>query len=152
QPPTTEGAGGSVARRGNGSRNGSSLSGLRLGGADTLDKRLLLTALAALKRGSFRFRLPQHWDGIDGKIAEAFNDAISLNERMASELERLSRVVGRDGRINQRASLGDVTGSWAASIESINSLIADVVHPTSETARVIGAVAKGDLSRTMALE
>ncbi|MEW6272678.1 MAG: HAMP domain-containing protein [Thermodesulfobacteriota bacterium] len=109
-------------------------------------------ALTALKRGSFRFRLPEHVDGIDGKIAQAFNDAIALNERMASELERLSRVVGREGKINQRASLGDVTGAWAASIDSVNSLIADVVHPTSETARVIGAVAKGDLSRSMALE
>src|SRR5581483_677219 len=117
-----------------------------------LDKRRLLTALSALKRGSFRFRLPEHYDGLDGKIAEAFNEAIELNERMASELERLSRMVGREGKIDQRASLGDVTGAWAESIESINSLIADVVHPTSETARVIGAVARGDLSRTMALE
>ena len=85
-------------------------------------------------------------------MADTFNDVVELNERMARELERLSRVVGKEGKIAQRASLGDVSGSWAASIDSVNSLIDDLVHPTSETARVIGAVAQGDLSQTMALE
>ncbi len=64
----------------------------------------------------------------------------------------LSRVVGKEGKINQRASIGEVTGSWADAVASVNTLIGDLVHPTSETARVIGAVAKGDLSQTMALE
>src|SRR5262249_28241580 len=63
-----------------------------------------------------------------------------------------SRAVGKEGRIAQRASLGDVTGSWADAIHSVNELVGDLVHPISETARVIGAVAKGDLSQTMALE
>ena len=65
---------------------------------------------------------------------------------------RISRVVGKEGKINQRASLGSVSGSWEESIDSVNALIGDLVHPTSETARVIGAVAQGDLSQTMALE
>src|SRR5205807_8118965 len=75
-----------------------------------------------------------------------------LNERMANELDRLGRVVGKEGKISERASLGNVSGSSAASIDSVNALVSDLVHPTSETARVIGAVAKGDLSQTMALE
>src|SRR5207253_2263034 len=48
--------------------------------------------------------------------------------------------------------MGDVTGFWRDSIDAVNLLIDDLVHPTSETARVIGAVAQGDLSQTMALE
>ena len=75
-----------------------------------------------------------------------------MNQRMAQELERISHAVGRQGRLSQRASLGDVRGSWAASVDSVNTLIDDLVHPTTEMARVIGAVAKGDLSQTMALE
>src|SRR5262249_38005684 len=67
------------------------------------------------------------------------------------ELERLSRVVGKEGKLSQRAALGDVSGSWRDAIASVNALIDDLVHPTSETARVIGAVAQGDLSQTMAL-
>src|SRR5437667_239669 len=77
---------------------------------------------------------------------------IELNERMASELGRLSRVVGKEGKLSQRLSFGDAGGFWRDSVESVNSLIEDLVHPTSETARVLGAVAQGDLSQSMALE
>jgi HAMP domain-containing protein/signal transduction histidine kinase/CheY-like chemotaxis protein len=114
--------------------------------------RHLLKALIALKKGDFSVRLPLDWNGTAGKISDAFNDVIERNERMAQELERLSRVVGKEGKIYQRADIGEVTGSWAESVASVNTLIGDLVHPTSETARVIGAVAKGDLSQTMALE
>ena len=71
---------------------------------------------------------------------------------MAGELGRLSRIVGKEGKLGQRLSLGKVDGFWEESVESVNELIEDLVHPTSETARVIGAVAQGDLSQTMALE
>jgi HAMP domain-containing protein/signal transduction histidine kinase/CheY-like chemotaxis protein len=118
----------------------------------SLDTKLLLTALTALKKGDFSVRLPLDWTGIAGKIADAFNDVIERNEKMAQELERIGRVVGKEGRISQRASIGEVSGAWADSINSVNTLVGDLVHPTSETARVIGAVAKGDLSQTMALE
>ncbi|HEY7308147.1 MAG TPA: HAMP domain-containing protein, partial [Gemmataceae bacterium] len=118
----------------------------------TVDTTALLTALAALKKGDFSVRLPMDWTGLAGKVADTFNDVVELNQRMACELDRLSRVVGKEGRITQRASLGDVSGSWADAVSSVNELIDDLVHPTSETARVIGAVAQGDLSQTMALE
>src|SRR5689334_21239823 len=117
-----------------------------------VDNRTLLSALMALKKGDFSVRLPVEWTGIAGKVADTFNEVVDLNQRMATELDRLSRVVGKEGRITQRASLGDVSGSWGAAIDSVNDLISDLVHPTSETARVIGAVAQGDLSQMMALE
>src|SRR3954447_6201274 len=117
-----------------------------------IDSTTLLVALTALKKGDFSIRLPIDWSGVAGKIADTFNEVTDRNERMARELERLSRVVGKEGRISQRATLGDVSGSWEESIASVNALIDDLVHPTSETARVIGAVAQGDLSQTMALE
>src|SRR5262249_34912063 len=106
----------------------------------------------ALKKGQSSVRLPVEWTGLAGKVADTFNEVVELNERMARELERLSRVVGKEGKINQRASLGDVSGFWQDCIDSVNTLVADLAHPTSETARVIGAVAQGDLSQTMALE
>jgi HAMP domain-containing protein len=112
----------------------------------------LLGALTALKKGKSDVRLPLNWTGVAGKVADAFNEVVELNERMASELARLSRVVGKEGRLAQRFSLGDVSGFWEESVGSVNELIDDLVHPTSETARVIGAVAQGDLSQTMALE
>ena len=116
-----------------------------------IDVTALLIALTALKKGDCSVRLPLHWTGLAGKVADAFNEVVELNDRMAGELERLSHVVGKEGKLNQRASLGDVSGFWRDSIDSVNALIGDLVHPTSETARVIGAVAQGDLSQTMAL-
>jgi HAMP domain-containing protein/signal transduction histidine kinase/CheY-like chemotaxis protein len=112
----------------------------------------LLSALTSLKRGKEGVRLPVEWTGVAGKVADAFNEVVEQNERMASELARLSRVVGKEGRLQQRLNLGDVSGFWEESVQSVNELIEDLVHPTSETARVIGAVAQGDLSQTMALE
>src|SRR5262245_27644392 len=120
--------------------------------AHGLDTTALLSALVALKQGDFSVRLPVDWTGVAGKVADTFNEVIALNRRMVKELARLSRVVGHEGKIAQRGSLGDVSGSWADAIASVNALIADLAHPTSETARVIGAVAQGDLSQTMALE
>ncbi|HWZ57916.1 MAG TPA: HAMP domain-containing protein, partial [Gemmatimonadaceae bacterium] len=117
-----------------------------------MNKSALLFALQAFRKGNFSVRLPIDLDGMDGKIADAFNDVIELNERMSEELERLSQVVGKEGKIAQRAQIGVVTGAWKESVESVNALIGDLVHPTHETARVIGAVANGDLSQTMALE
>jgi len=126
-------------------------NGSRLNG-DRLDEKQLLSALTAFKRGDFSVRLPDDWTGLGGKIADTFNDVISTNQRLARELERIGQVVGKEGRISQRASLGDVSESWGEAIGSVNGLIGDLVHPTSEMARVIGAVAKGDLSKTMEIE
>ncbi len=116
------------------------------------DTRALLNALATLKSGDFSVRLPLDWVGIAGKVADTFNEVVALNQRMSRELGRLRESVGREGRINQRASLGEVEGTWAESVELVNDLVADLVRPTSEMARVIGAVAQGDLSQTMAIE
>ncbi len=116
------------------------------------DTSQLLAALMAFKRGDFSARLPEDWTGVAGKIADTFNDVIRTNQRMTQELERIVRVVGREGRITQRASLSDVSESWSDAIGCINILIEDLLRPTSEMARVIGAVAKGNLSETMATE
>ncbi|HET6327900.1 MAG TPA: HAMP domain-containing protein, partial [Planctomycetaceae bacterium] len=112
----------------------------------------LLSALTSLKRGKSGVRLPIEWTGVEGKVADAFNEVVELNERMAGELARLRRVAGKEGKLSERMPLSDIAGFWEESARSVNSLIDDLVHPTSETARVIGAVAQGDLSQTMALE
>src|SRR5437667_202398 len=127
-------------------------NGSRFNGENQFELKQLLNALIAFKHGSFSVRLPADWTGLAGKVADTFNEVIAINERMSRELERIGRVVGKEGRIGQRISLGVVSEGWADSIGCINTLIGDLVHPTSEMARVIGAVAKGDLSKTMARE
>jgi HAMP domain-containing protein/signal transduction histidine kinase/DNA-binding response OmpR family regulator len=112
----------------------------------------LLAALTGLRKGDASVRLPLHWAGVSGKVADAFNAVVEQNADMAEELARLRQVVGKEGKLKQRASLREARGFWGESVECINSLIDDLVHPTSEVARVIGAVAQGDLSKSMALE
>jgi HAMP domain-containing protein/CheY-like chemotaxis protein/signal transduction histidine kinase len=117
-----------------------------------LDAKLLLSTLMALKKGDFTARMPSDWTGVSGKIADTLNDIIETKEKMVKTVTEVSRVVGREGRLTERAAVPHTAGGWATIISSVNTLIDDLVRPTSEMARVIGAVAKGDLSQTMALE
>src|SRR5882762_2859042 len=133
------------------SRRAAAANGSR-SGIHECDNGELLRALMAFKRGDFSVRLPDDWTGVAGKIADTFNEVIAKNQRLTMELDRIGHAVGKKGRITQRASLGDVSNSCADAIRSVNGLIGDLVHPTSEMARVIGAVAKGDLSKTMATD
>ncbi|MBD2103043.1 HAMP domain-containing protein [Leptolyngbya sp. FACHB-261] len=118
--------------------------------AGDLDPQQLLHTLAAVKRGDFSVRMPIDQVGLAGKIADTLNDIIDLNERMAAELDRIGTVVGKEGKIQERASLGSAGGSWKRSVDSVNTLITDLVQPMAETSRVIRAVANGDLSQTIA--
>jgi HAMP domain-containing protein/CheY-like chemotaxis protein/signal transduction histidine kinase len=120
--------------------------------AEELDIKLLLQILMALKKGDFSVRMPSDWTGMPGKIADTLNEIIETKEKMVKVVTEVSRVVGREGRLTQRASVPNVAGGWQTIISSVNTLIDDLVRPTTEMARVIGAVAKGDLSQTMALE
>ena len=97
-------------------------------------------------------RLPADWPGIEGRIAEAFNQTIVREEIISREVRRLSATVGKEGRLKQRMSLPGAVGDWAVKADSINTLIDDLVRPTVDVARTIGAVAKGDLSQSMELE
>ncbi|QGZ38482.1 signal transduction histidine kinase [Pseudoduganella flava] len=119
---------------------------------EELDLKLILQTLMALKKGDFSARMPSDWTGMSGKIADTLNDIIETNERIVKSVTEVSRVVGREGRLTQRAPVTNVSGGWATIISAVNTLIDDLVRPTTEMARVIGAVAKGDLSQTMALE
>ena len=103
--------------------------------------------ISAVKNGDFSVRMPLEWTGTAGKVADGLNDVIAANQTLAVELARVSRVVGREGRLSQRVALGGSGGAWSESVESVNSLIEDLVRPTSEMQRVIGAVADGDLSK-----
>src|SRR3569832_1588189 len=119
---------------------------------DELDAKLLLKILSALKKGDFSTRMPADWTGVAGKIADTVNDIIEMNQQMVESITDVSRVVGQEGRLSHRAQAPSAVGGWAVTINAVNTLIDDLVRPTTEMARVIGAVAKGDLSQTMALD
>ena len=114
--------------------------------AESFDPEVLLTVLSDVKAGDFTARMPVHWTGVGGKVADRLNDIIGANQALGDELERVSRVVGKEGKLNQRVSFKGTDQVWGRCIESVNSLIEDLVRPSNEMQRVIGAVADGDLS------
>ena len=120
-------------------------------GADQFSRQLL-AALLSLRDGDFGVRLPCDLTGVSGKIADAFNDIAAVSERRARETARVSRVVGKEGKLKQRMTVPGVVGGWADEVAAINMLIDDLVWPTTEVTRAVGAVAKGDLGQSMALE
>ena len=119
---------------------------------DRLDTKQLLQVLVAVKKGDFSVRLPTTWAGIDGKIADTLNDIVEMMSDSTKEIERVSRVVGREGKLSQRVTPIATRGSWKSRVDAVNDLIENLVRPTAEMARVIGSVAKGNLTQTVALE
>ncbi len=112
----------------------------------------ILVMVKAIRNGDFSERLNIDSDSVISDIAEVLNDINEINSDIASEFVRVGTIVGKEGRMTERMSVGSVKGAWVNSIDSINNLITDLVQPTTEAARVITAVAQGDLSQKMAME
>src|SRR6266568_1971764 len=122
-----------------------------MNGSDVIDNKVALRVLDAVQRGDFSARMPTDWSGAAGKVAAAFNSIIEANERLEREIRRLSRQVGKDSPVKRAASRHSA-GAWATTLEAVNDLAEDLARPNAEIARVISAVANGDLSQTMPLE
>ncbi len=105
--------------------------------------RQILAAMVAFRDGDFAIRLPTNWTKTEGRLAEAFNQTIAREEQISSEVNRLSKTVGKEGRLKQRMTVPGAIGSWANKIDAFNTLLDDLVRPTADVARTIGAVAKG---------
>jgi HAMP domain-containing protein/CheY-like chemotaxis protein/signal transduction histidine kinase len=112
----------------------------------------LLQALQSVRDGDFSARLASDQTGLAGKIADTFNEIVSANQRLAWELERVGQIVGKDGKTRHRMSSERRSGAWGAMEQSVNTLIDDLLWPTTEVTRTISAVAKGDLQQAMSLE
>ncbi|MEX2126650.1 MAG: response regulator [Xanthobacteraceae bacterium] len=105
-----------------------------------------------MRAGDFSARMTGEQTGLIGKIADAFNEIVAANQRIAQQLERVGQVVGREGKTRQRVKFALSNGAWGEMEVSINTLIDDLLWPTSEVTRAIGAVAQGDLLQTVRLE
>ncbi|CAI6031466.1 HAMP domain-containing protein [Cohnella sp. JJ-181] len=116
------------------------------------DSGELLNALMAWKKGNFAYRMPYHYTGVAGKVADTFNEIMDIQESMVTEIQQLARVVGKEGNLSRRFALQHQGGAWDQTVESLNGLIDDLTQPTSAMVRVINAVAQGDLSQKVELE
>ncbi|HZB48213.1 MAG TPA: methyl-accepting chemotaxis protein, partial [Mycobacteriales bacterium] len=122
-------------------------------GLDAAEVDRLLTALTAVRDGDFRVRLRVPGDPSSpmARLATVVNEVVERNRHLTGELDRVRRVVGRDGRLDERLRPGTGTGAWAGAVTAANDLVDELVRPTVEVGRVLGAVAAGDLTQTIDL-
>src|SRR6187397_1132892 len=112
----------------------------------------LLAALQAVRVGDFSVRISGDHVGIEGKIADTFNEIVAANQRMAQQLERVGQRVGKEGKTKQRVRFVLTNGAWGEMEGSVNTLIDDLLWPTREVTRAVAAVAQGNLPQTVQLD
>ena len=121
------------------------------GDLDRAQLARLLTALNAMRDGNFRKRLPVAGEGLVADLTFAYNEIADRQQHILSELTRVQRIAGREGRHSERLQPGLGEGGWARCVEAANNLVTDLVRPTGEFARVVAAVSDGDLTQRMDL-
>ncbi|MGB9236194.1 MAG: HAMP domain-containing protein [Terriglobales bacterium] len=112
----------------------------------------ILTSLQTMRDGDFSIRLSGSWIGLPGKIADTFNEIVAANQQMAEELKRVGQVVGKEGKTRERTRFHEHRGSWGEMETSVNTLVDDLLRPTTEVTRAIAAVAQGNLAQTVRLD
>ena len=112
----------------------------------------ILESLQTMKNGDFSVRLPVSWTGLAGKIADNFNEIVAANEQMAFELKRVGQAVGKEGKTRERIRVERRRGAWDDMEVSVNTLVEDLLRPTTEVTRAIAAVAQGNLTQTVRLD
>jgi HAMP domain-containing protein/signal transduction histidine kinase/DNA-binding response OmpR family regulator len=105
-----------------------------------------------MRDGDFSVRLPGSWTGLDGKIADTFNEIVAANQQMAQELTRVGQVVGKEGRTRERTRFNASRGAWGEMEVSVNTLVEDLLRPTTEVTRAIAGVAQGNLTQIVRLD
>ena len=116
------------------------------------DLSVILASLQTMRDGDFSVRLPGAWTGVEGKIADTFNEIAAANQQMAQELKRVGQVVGKEGRTRERTRFNQSRGAWGEMEVSVNMLVGDLLRPTTEVTRAIAAVAQGNLTQTVRLD
>src|SRR5262249_24109539 len=126
--------------------------GAGLNGHSSGELHELLRVLQAVRLGDFSVRMAGDQEGGAGKISDILNEIITANEPLGIQLERVGQRVGREGKTRQRVKFGLSSGAWGEMEDSVNTLIDDLLWPTTEVTRAVSAVAQGDLLQTVRLD
>ncbi|KPI21827.1 GAF sensor hybrid histidine kinase [Actinobacteria bacterium OK006] len=119
---------------------------------DEAGLRRLLAGLTAVRDGDFRTRIPEDGGGLLSEIATVFNGMLDQLSRFTSEVTRVAREVGSEGRLGGQAQVPDVSGSWKDLTESVNAMAGNLTTQVRNIAQVATAVACGDLSQKITVD
>ena len=143
---------GANAKANPGAQPGSNGVGHAVADISAADLSLILSSLQTMRDGDFSVRLPGTWTGLPGKLADTFNEIVGANQQIAYELKRVGQVVGKEGKTRERTQFDQPKGAWGEMEVSINTLVDDLLQPTTEVTRAIAAVAQGNLTQTVRLD
>src|SRR5450432_2081300 len=123
-------------------------------GGQPADPRLqqLLDGLTAVRGGDFSTRLPHTGDPLMDEIAAVFNSMTDQLALFTSEVTRVAREVGTDGKLGGQAQVPGVAGTWKDLTESVNAMADNLTGQVRDIAQVATAVARGDLTQKITVD
>jgi signal transduction histidine kinase/CheY-like chemotaxis protein/HAMP domain-containing protein len=107
----------------------------------------LLAGLTAVRGGDFSRRLAPTGDPLVDEIASVFNGMADQLDQFTSEVTRVAREVGTEGKLGGQAHVPGVSGTWKDLTESVNAMAGNLTTQVRNIAQVTTAVAQGDLTQ-----
>jgi methyl-accepting chemotaxis protein len=113
----------------------------------TTQVRGLVKVVTAVSKGDLTQKLTLEAKGEVADLADTINSMVDDLNRLASEVSRVAKVAGVEGKLTERATVGGVSGSWKELVDTLNQLIESIASPVLEVSRVVRAISEGDLTQ-----
>ena len=109
--------------------------------------RNIAEVATAIARGDLSKKITVNVSGEILQLKETINTMVDQLNAFASEVTRVAREVGTDGRLGGQANVLGVAGTWKDLTESVNSMASNLTAQVRNIAEVSTAIANGDLSK-----
>src|SRR5450432_3737959 len=86
------------------------------------------------------------------QLKETINTMVDRLNAFASEVSRVAREVGTEGKLGGQAEVPGVAGTWKDLTNNVNSMASNLTGQVRNIAEVATAVARGDLSRKITVD
>ncbi|WP_082773772.1 methyl-accepting chemotaxis protein [Hymenobacter sp. PAMC 26628] len=118
----------------------------------TTQVRGIVAVVTAVSQGDLTRKLTLEAAGEVADLAATINRMVDDLNRLASEVSRVARVAGAEGKLTERATVTDVSGSWKELVDTLNALLEAIALPVLEVSRVVRAISEGDFTQQVEVQ
>jgi len=118
----------------------------------TSQVRNIAKVATAISDGDLTQKITVEAQGEVLQLKETINKMVDDLNRLASEVSRVAQVAGKEGKLDERAKVEGVGGSWKDIVDTLNNLINSIATPVQEVIRLAVALSQGDISQRVAIE
>ena len=118
----------------------------------TAQVRNIAEVSTAIANGDLSRKITVDVKGEILQLKETLNTMVDQLNRFASEVTRVAREVGTEGKLGGQAQVPGVAGTWKDLTENVNSMASNLTDQVRNIAEVTTAVARGDLSRKITVD